>query len=141
MSYFIYNDSGCHNYGYEGYDCDYADCNYSLGDDWYDKWRIRCRKKCGTCIGDDYILPGTLFGSAEFCCLSSKLYRKLFCFNFKFLGAGVNGVILKDVVDLVAREVRLDQGHVLIHLHKMEASIVMENRTIQKHAIWALVQV
>ena len=50
-------------------------------------------------------------------------------------------MILKDVVDLVAREVRLDQGHVLIHLLKMEASIVMENRTIQKHASWALVQV
>ena len=35
--------------GYQGYDCDYAECNYKVGDDWYDNWRLRCKKKCGIC--------------------------------------------------------------------------------------------
>ena len=61
LTFLANNISGCYDFGYEGYDCDDYECNYSLGYDWYDKWRAHCRKKCGTCIGEKSILSDTMF--------------------------------------------------------------------------------
>ena len=54
---------------------------------------------------------------------------------FKFLGAGVAGVILVNAHDLVAKGLRLDQGRAIIHLQRMVESIALENHINQIHAM------
>ena len=47
--FFAKDNSVCTNHGYQGYDCNYVDCNYKIGDEWYDNWRVGCKEKCGSC--------------------------------------------------------------------------------------------
>ena len=48
---------------------------------------------------------------------------------------GVDGVSFVDVVELVARVLRLDQGRVLIQLQKIKGSIAREIHSIQAFVI------